>query len=148
MMKSRAILAILVVTSVGFVSMACSGEGRNQAEVDVVSAITTLDNAGLHDIDESINESQEVPADARTTALRMEAVTRLADWPEEFEDAAGKLASTFSELGTVLDSDSPDLARAGELAKRAHDEQHDLSGEVWAWLQEEAGIEVERTGSD
>jgi len=110
--------------------------------VDVVSAITTLDNAGLHAIDESINDSQEVPADARTTALRMEAVTRLADWPDEFEEPADQLANTFSELAVALDSDSPDLARAGELAKRAHDEQHDLSGNIWTWLQEEAGMEV------
>lgn len=141
MITNRAALAILALTSMGL-AVACSGDGSNSAEVDVVSAITTLDNAGLHAIDESINENQEVPADARTKALRMEAVTRLADWPEEFEDPADELANTFRELAAVLDSDSPDLARAGELAKRAHDEQHDLSGDIWAWLQEEAGMEV------
>jgi len=147
-MMNRAALAILAVASLGLAFVACSSEDTSDAEVDLVSAIVTLDNAGLHAIDEAINESQEVPADARTTALRMEAVTRLAEWPEEFEDAAGQLANTFSELAAALDSDNPELAAAGELAKRAHDEQHDLSGEVWAWLQEEAGIEVERTGSD
>lgn len=146
MITNRAALAILALTSMGL-AVACSGDGSNSAEVDVVSAITTLDNAGLHAIDESINENQEVPADARTKALRMEAVTRLAEWPEEFEDPADELANTFRELATVLDSDSPDLARAGELAKRAHDEQHDLSGDIWAWLQEEAGMEV-ATGSE
>lgn len=143
-MVYRVTLAILAVASVSL-AIACSGDDTSPAEVDVVSAITTLDNAGLHAIDESINDSQEVPADARTTALRMAAVTRLADWPDEFEESADQLANTFSELAAALDSDSPDLARAGELARRAHDEQHDLSGDIWTWLQEEAGIEVATT---
>ena len=146
MIANRGALAILTVAAM-WLAVACSGDGSKSTEVNVVSAITTLDNAGLHAIDESINETHEVPADARTKALRMEAVTRLADWPEEFEDPADELAITFRELAAVLDSDSPDPARAGELAKRAHDEQHDLSGDIWAWLQEEAGMEV-ATGSE
>lgn len=146
MIANRGALAILTVAAM-WLAVACSGDASKSTEVNVVSAITTLDNAGLHAIDESINETQKVPADARTKALRMEAVTRLAEWPEEFEDPADELANTFRELATVLDSDSPDLARAGELAKRAHDEQHDLSGDIWAWLQEEAGMEV-ATGSE
>lgn len=135
-----ATLAVLALATVGLAAGACSGGGASPSEISVVSAITTLDNAGLHAIDELINEDQEVPADARTTALRMEAVTRLADWPEEFEDAASQLAKTLGELAVALDSDNPDLIAAGQLAKRAHDEHHDLSSEIWTWLQEKAGI--------
>jgi hypothetical protein len=140
---------LTAAASVGAVALsaalfAACGEGDVDAGKEdlagVISAITIMDNAGLHDIDESIRSKQTVPPTARTTALKMQAVTKLTDWPEEFKADAETLAAAFAALAAALDSDKPDLAKAGAAAKRAHDVQHDFSGKVWAHLESEAGI--------
>ncbi|MEX0781346.1 MAG: hypothetical protein WD557_01765 [Dehalococcoidia bacterium] len=127
-------------------SGACGSDDGASQESEVLSAISILDGAGLHGIDESINEENEIPADARTVALHMQALVELTQWPSDVEDAADGLAQAFEDFAAALDGDSPDMARAGELAAKAHDEQHDLSHDVWAWLQEEAGIDVQESG--
>jgi hypothetical protein len=124
--------------------LAACGEGDTGGVADevtgVISAISIMDKAGLHDIDDSINARQTVPPTARTTALKMQAVTKLTTWPEEFEADAATLTTAFAELAAALDSDKPDLAKAGAAAAKAHDVQHDFSTRVWAHLEAEAGI--------
>jgi hypothetical protein len=122
---------------------ACGSGDSSSQEAEVISAITILDNAGLHGIDESINEEEEIPANARTVALKLQTVLELTSWPSDLEDSAESLAGTMGEFAAALDGENPDMAQAGELAARAHDEEHDFSGETWAWLYEEAGVEVE-----
>jgi hypothetical protein len=92
-------------------------------------------------MDESIRENREVPATARTTLLHLQSVTLLTDWPGDLDDAAEELARTFGELAALLESDTPDFAKAGELSKKAHDGEHDLSHGVWEWLMDEAEID-------
>ncbi len=146
-MTRRAALALGMVALGGAALFgACNSEESGSQESEVLSAITILDGAGLHGNDESINEENEIPADARTVALKMQAVVELTAWPSDVEDAADELARTFSDFAAALDGDNPDMGRAGELAAQAHDQEHDLSHDVWAWLQEEAGIEVAESG--
>jgi hypothetical protein len=120
---------------------ACDDDGGSQ-EAEVISAINILDNAGLHDIDVSINEEDEIPADARTVALHLQAVVQLTEWPSDLEDDAEALGQTFADLAAALEGEDPDMEQAGALAAKAHDDGHDFSGDVWAYLQEEAGIET------
>jgi hypothetical protein len=136
--------AALTIIAAGLFA-ACGSDGGSQ-EAEVISAINILDKAGLHDIDEGINDEQEIPADARTVALHLQAVVELTSWPGDLEDAAGELAQTFADFAAALDGENPNMARAGELAAQAHDQEHDFSHDAWAWLQEEAGIEVEEEG--
>jgi hypothetical protein len=139
-----AAVAALGAVALSAALFAACGEGDTNADREdlsgVISAITIMDSAGLHDIDDSIRSKQTVPPAARTTALKMQAVTKLTSWPEEFKADAETLAAAFGELAAALDGDKPDLAKAGAAAKRAHDVQHDFSGEVWAHLQSEAGV--------
>ncbi len=141
----RTLTAALTVASIALMAAACGGrfEKGGSAEGEIATATDFLDKAGLHAIDTSINEEKEVPATARTTALHLQAVTKLTDWPGEndLDVRADALARTFGELAAVLESDNPDLARAGELAKKAHDDHHDFSHDVWEWLMDEAGID-------
>jgi hypothetical protein len=120
-------------------------EGGSQTS-EVLSAITIRHNAGHHGIDESINENDEIPADAKTVATHMQALMALTEWPSDVEEAADTLEQTFEDFATVLGEENPDMARAGELAAQAHDQGHDFSHDLWAWLQEEAGIEVAEEG--
>ena len=118
-------------------------EKGGSREGEIASALDFLDKAGLHDIDDSINEKKEVPATARTTALHLQSVTKLTDWPgdNDLDERGEALARTLGELAAALEADQPDLARAGELAAKAHDDAHDFSHDVWEWLMDEAGID-------
>jgi hypothetical protein len=118
------------------------GSGAAGSTLDVVSAIDFIDGAGLHGIDVSINEEDEIPASAASTARKVQAVTLLAAWPADLQGAATTLAGIFGTLAEALEAEEPDMAAAGEAAKNAHDAQHDFSHDVWAYLQEEAGIEA------
>ena len=135
-------LAALAVTSMALLG-AC-GDDDDDAEaagadtsnaVSVVSGISFLDKAGLHDIDTSINEEKTVPGDARTTALKAASVTKLTAWPADLQDEASALGQIFAEM-----------AAAGAAATKAHDAQHDFSHEVWQWVYGEAGIETGEEG--
>lgn len=140
---ARTGLACGALVVVAVLAAACGGQWREggSREGEVAAAIDFLDKGGLHGMDESINTRKEVPANARATLLHLQAVTKLTDWPGDFDDAAEDLARTFGELAALLESDNPDLAKAGELAKKAHDDQHDFSHDVWEWLMDESEID-------
>ncbi len=142
----RALLGAGAFIVAGSAFAACGSDDGGSPEAEVISAINILDNAGLHGIDESINEDEEIPANARTVALHLQAVVELTSWPAAVEDEADELAQTFADLAAALDGENPDMARAGELATQAHDDEHDFSHDTWSWLQEKAGIEVEEEG--
>lgn len=117
------------------------GDDHDGDHAEVIAAINFLSNAGLHDIDESINDDGEIPANARTVAQRAEAVTRLTDWPDDLQASADALAQVFADMAVALDGEAPDMAAAGDAAANAHDAEHDFSADVWAHLYAEAGIE-------
>lgn len=132
--------AILLASCGGDDDNESGGNSHGSAEA-VLTAILYLDSAGLHDIDDAINDDGEIPANARTIARKAETVTRLTAWPEELQASANTLADVFAEMAAALEGDAPDLAAAGEAAARAHDVEHDFSGEVWEYLYTEAGVE-------
>ena len=142
-----ALLALAFVAGAALVfASACGDDDAGSGDAEVINAINILDNAGLHGIDESVNDDQTIPASARTTAQKLQAVTELTAWPEELQDEADALAVIFSDLAAALDGESPDIVAAGEAAKKAHDGQHDFSQEVWAHLYEEAGLDAGEEG--
>ncbi len=106
----------------------------------VISAISILDKAGLHDIATAINEKSEIPATARATAQKLQAVVALTPWPAEFATGAKALETAFADMAKALDGEKPDTKVAGAAAEKAHDLEHDFSDRVWAHLKAEAGI--------
>ena len=106
----------------------------------VLAAVTFLDSAGYHGIDDAINKDRTVPATARATALKGQAVVRATSWPAELKPKADALAGILGELAAALEGDSPDLAKAGAAANKAHDAQHEFSEAAWGWLYEKAGV--------
>jgi len=135
--------AIAVLGATALFASACSEDSSESSNDAVINAINILSGSGLHGIDDSINEEKEIPASAKTTAMKLEAITRLTEWPsdDDLDTKAEALADVFKEMAAALDGDAPDMAKAGELAKKAHDAEHDFSAEVWAYLYEEAGVE-------
>lgn len=140
--RRAAVLLGITVMGAALTVSSCAGDSSSDS-IDTVAAISFIDNAGLHAIDTSINQDKTVPADAQAKAVKLETVAAGADWPEELDDEAKAVEAAFRELAEALDSDTPDMAKAGAAAKKAHDTAHDFSGLVWNHLREEAGLKVE-----
>jgi hypothetical protein len=143
---TRAKVAALALAAALLVPLAaaCSDDDKGAEGTDtaaVLAAVTFLDSAGYHDIDDAINKEKTVPATARTKALKGEAVLKATAWPSELKPKADALATILGELAAALEGDAPDLAKAGQAATKAHDAQHEFSDEAWAWLYEKAGVE-------
>jgi hypothetical protein len=107
----------------------------------IMIALGVLGSAGLHDIDESANENNEVVEGAAgpvdDAILAMSAVT----WPEELQAGADGVIAALEELSTALDSADP--AVVGPPAATAHDTAHDFEEEAAAHVAEAAGVPVE-----
>lgn len=138
-----AIFAGLLVAG-AFLAASCGDDdGGSGGDAEVLIAINILDKAGLHGIDEAINKDRQIPSNARTTALQLQAITNLTEWPtDDLESQAEALARIFAELAAAVDGENPDLAKAGEAATKAHDAEHDFSHDVWEYLYEKGGVEV------
>jgi hypothetical protein len=137
--------AMAVLASLAFV--ACGdddddGDSGTSGNAEVLNAISIIDGAGMHGIDESINTDKTIPTTARTTAQKMQAVANFTAWPADLESQGKALAGIFGELAAALEGESPDLTKAGEAAKKAHDAQHDFSHDVWEHLYKAGGVEV------
>lgn len=139
--KARMVALTAVAGGALLVATACSSDDGGSGNAEVINAVNIIENAGLHTIDESVNNEKTIPADARTTALKLQAVVELTEWPSELEDKAENLVKTFAAMVTALDGDNPDMVKAGEAAKAGHEVGHDFAGDVWSHLYEEAGIE-------
>ena len=106
-----------------------------------ISAINILDNAGLHGFDQSIGAGT-VPPTAQTTAEHLQAVLLLTPWPNDatIKADAKALAGKLGLMASLLNTDTPDMAKAGAAAHDAHEGEHDFSSAVWKYLETQAGV--------
>lgn len=111
-------------------------ETSNLTQMGLVMA--TLGRARFHDTEDSIADG-EIPDDARFTVLRMEALIRATNWPDELESDALALADVMNTAAEAYDAG--DVEAALEHAEAVHDSEHDFSGAVWAFLGEETGVD-------
>jgi hypothetical protein len=142
----RVLAAVALVSLAALAFAACSDDPEESGEGDLIAAISFLDGAGFHDIDESINEESEIPGDAAAVARKAETVVHLTAWPDGLAEDAETLEGIFSALAESLEAETPDLEAAGQNAAAAHDGLHDFSGRVWAHLHGEAGVELADDG--
>lgn len=131
---------VLTIAGVG-----CGGDSAG-GNAEVASAISILDNAGMHEIDESVNAKKEIPPTAQNTALHMQTVILITEWPSDLKEPAKKLAALFGTMAATLDTPQADLAKVGPAVKAAHDAWHDFSHLGWEYLAHEAGLAHAATG--
>lgn len=140
-LRVAALFAILTL-AVAITAVACGdSDGGSNADQEVITSITILDRAGLHDLDTQISTNKTIPSNASTTFQQLQTVTLLTDWPTKDLQAKSKeLAAIFGEAAAATDGTNPDMTRASVASKKAHDGEHDFSHEVWDHLYEKAGI--------
>jgi hypothetical protein len=135
-----AAVAAAAVLAVAF--SACSSSSTSEAtkNANAISAISILDNAGLHATAASI-AGGTVPPTAQTTAQHLQTVLLVTEWPtSQLKDDAGKLAAKMGAMAQSLNTDKPDMKAAAAAADAAHEGEHDFSHEVWDYLTGKAGV--------
>lgn len=142
----RTHVLFLALGALGFAvfGAACGDDDGSPAggsNADLIAAINVIDGAGLHGFAESINDEDEIPAGARTAALKLQATMELVDWPDDLAGEAEALGETFGAMAAALDGEEPDMEAAGAAAAAAHDDAHDFSASLWEHLYEEAGVD-------
>jgi copper(I)-binding protein len=96
-----------------------------------------LDTAGLHAMDERLNNDGLIDPGDAGTVQRVGGVLTATSWPTELADAAADLTTVLDQYATALSND--DAEAAAPLAAQAHEVQHDFSHAVDAWLRGEYG---------
>lgn len=105
----------------------------------VAMATYILDTAGLHGMDVAINESSEIESSYAGTVNRVARLLSATPWPPELAEEAVTMQATLAEFAEALSND--DVEAAKPLATRTHEEQHDFSHNIGAWINGQLGIE-------
>jgi hypothetical protein len=100
----------------------------------VATTVYLLDTAGLHAMDESINQENTIDPGFPGTVDRIRRLMALTAWPEELQEDARALEDTLASFAAALAED--DVEAAKPLATQVHDQQHELSHAVEGWLSE------------
>jgi outer membrane murein-binding lipoprotein Lpp len=100
----------------------------------VVVGTYLLDNAGLHGIDEGLQEAEEIDASYLGVIQRIRGVVAATPWPEELQAQSTGLVEAMDSLAEALEADDLEAARSG--ATEVHEAQHDFSHAVGEWLAE------------
>jgi hypothetical protein len=113
-----------------------------------ISAVNILDNAGLHGFDTSL-AAGTVPPTAQTTAEHLQAILLLTPWPNDatIKADAKALAGKLGLMASLLNTDTPDMAKAGAAAHDAHEGEHAFSSAVWTYLETQAGVKDNAVGT-
>jgi len=118
------------------------------ANAAAISAVNILDNAGLHGFDTSI-AAGTVPPTAQTIAEHLQTILLLTPWPNAgtIKADATALAAKLGLMGSLLNTDTPDMARAAAAAHDAHEGEHDFAVAVWKYLEAQAVVKETAVGT-
>ena len=113
--------------------------GADQAEnaymmaqkAQVAHSTYQLDNAGLHTLDVDSNAGT-ITAGALGKVRQARIALQASDWPKALKEMASNQVTTMKALEEAIRTEDP--AQVAPLAKKAHDDGHDLSAAVYGWL--------------
>lgn len=91
-----------------------------------------LDTAGLHALDVDAHAGT-ITSGALGSVRRARIATQATEWPASLKESADALVTTMKSLEEAIRTEDP--ARVAPLAKKAHDDGHDLSAGVYTWLE-------------
>lgn len=123
-------------------------EGEHGAETALMStdslfAVTMatyiMDTAGFHGMDEALNADEGIQASYAGTVTRVSRLLSVTPWPVELAEEAMTFQATLVEFEEALENDDAEAAKP--LATRVHEEQHDFSHNIGAWINAQMGVE-------
>lgn len=131
----------LAALTAAFALAACGGgESKDAEQSATIASLGVIENAGFHEIDETLTKDGKVPATAHTTAKHIQAIALATDWPESIADEAKTMATAMDTYAKAIDTDTPDIKKATELSNAAHKAWHDFTSAAWEYVYKEAGL--------
>jgi hypothetical protein len=128
-----------IVVTVTTLSGTVSPVGADQAEnayllaqkAQVAQTTYQLDSIGLHEIDVD-SQAGTITAGALGSVRRARIGVQVTEWPAALKESATGLVATMKSLEEAIRTEDP--GQVAPLAKKAHDDGHDLSAAVYTWL--------------
>jgi len=164
-LRFKATIALgALVTAAGamLVAAACSSNGNADATPSttatqaasaaseapaVISALNILDNAGLHELDQSI-AGGTIPPTALNVITELVATMKLTPWPSDLQTPATNMTNLLVTYMNQLNATTPDLKTLAPAAHNAHEGSHEFSADAWDWLYKQAGMNVKAPSDD
>ena len=100
--------------------------------ISILAAMVLIDGAGFHGMDEGLNGGEEIDASWVGKVTRAKQAAQTVDWPEDLKAAADAFIAAATALETALTADDAEAAATAAVA--AHETQHDLSHDAYAFL--------------
>lgn len=100
-------------------------------KAQVAQTTYQLDSIGLHGIDVDA-QAGNITAGALGSVRRSRITVQATEWPAPLKESATGLVATMKSLEEAIRTEDP--TQVAPLAKKAHDEGHDLSTAVYTWL--------------
>ena len=109
--------------------------------VAIVSAANEIGAAGLHGVDESVNDNGEIPEGAAGPINRAILAMQVTDWPDDLQGDADTLLDVLHELVEALGDGN--VEAAGPVAADAHELGHEFADAAAQHVLASLGIEPE-----
>ena len=128
-------VAVTLATLTGTASPVGADQAENAymiaQKAQVAQTTYQLDSIGLHGIDVDA-QAGKITAGALGSVRRSRIAVQATEWPAPLKEAATSQVATMKSLEEAIRSEDP--AQVAPLAKKAHDDGHDLSAAVYTWL--------------
>ncbi|MEX0799839.1 MAG: hypothetical protein WD379_01315 [Dehalococcoidia bacterium] len=109
-----------------------AGMQESLDKTQVTAAMTALDAAGFHAIDDELQAATEIPAGTAGSITTAHQITQGTAWPGELADPSATLLSTLEEFEAALEAE--DLEASKGLATETHDAFHELEHEAYPYI--------------
>ncbi len=136
----RSLLVPVFAAVVLVLSASCTAGSAAGEAGPMVAVLSNIDAVGFHSIDESLNLKSEGKIDAQWGGKVRHAQIAVAStgWPKDLDKLAKDFVSATQQLAVAVEADDPKAA--APAAKAAHEAQHELSTDGWAFLGKRAGL--------
>ncbi|MCC6238317.1 MAG: hypothetical protein IT299_12210 [Dehalococcoidia bacterium] len=127
-----------IVAASAIVFSACSTASAS-SNSDILAALYNMDGVGFHGIDDGLRAaSPKIDSQWLGKTKNARIAVAATTWPKDLEPQARAFVEASGKLAAALEND--DVAGAAAPAKEAHEAQHELSADAYAYLAGKAGL--------
>lgn len=136
-MRRLGLLGAIVAASAVVFSACTAASAASNGEI--LAALYNIDGVGFHGIDEGLHApgatiNSQWLGKTKNARIAVAATT----WPKDLQPQAKAFVEATGKLVAALEKD--DAAGAAAPAKEAHEAQHELSADAYAYLSGKAGL--------
>lgn len=135
----RRLSVVGVIAAAAAIVFAACNTASASSNGEILAAVNNMDAVGFHGIDEGLRApSATINSQWLGKTKNARIAVAATTWPKELEPQARAFVEATGKLAAALEKD--DAASAAAPAKEAHEAQHDLSADAYAYLAGKSGI--------